>query len=287
MDWYAEVLAGTDLGFCRLRVDEDELRRRNAERGSAAQDWDSVRREARQLDAAQLAHPTVETAGLTPAEVAAAVWARLGRQTSVPATPRVHRGAEDGIREWRPGQIIWLCGPAAVGKSTVAWQVFSALLQDEAVTGYLDLRQLGFLGGPAATAEHALQAVNVAAVWDLFGRAGATHLVLSGAVQTQAQVQLYRAAMPAAHVTLYRLRASKETLARRTRARAGGSGPRLAGDQLVNEPNEVVDKAVSRAWLEQQQLDGTAIGDVVLDTYGVTAVDVAAHVLHRSGFERS
>jgi hypothetical protein len=109
--------------------------------------------------------------------------------------------------------------------------------------------------------------------------AGATHLVLSGAVQTQAQVQLYRDAMPAAHVTLYRLRASKETLAHRAHARAGGCGPRLAGDQLLNQPKEVLDKAVSRAWLEQEQLDGTAIGDAVLDTDGVAAVDVAAGVL--------
>lgn len=282
VDWCLGEVAGAELTFCRLVVADDELRRRHEERGATAEDWDSVRREVRKLDAAQLTHATIETTGLMPQEVADSVRAQLGSRIPSPSTPRTGVNATDWMAARQcsaPGRIIWLCGPTAVGKSTASWSVYSALLRDGITTAYLDLQQLGFRGDPNAGTQHALQAANVASSWGCFRTAGATHLVLSGAVYTFEEMHLYRNALPATELTLYRLRADRDELVHRVRARGRGEGPHLAGDRLIDQPCEVLDRAANRGWMEQERLDFACIGDVVLDTTCATPTEVAAQVL--------
>src|SRR5205085_4679111 len=120
---------------------------------------------------------------------------------------------------------------------------------------------------------HRLASANVAAAWECFAASGATHLVLSGAVETRPQVQRYRDALPATTMTLYRLRAGRDELARRVRARGRGDGVRLAGDRLVGRPAEVCDAAATEAWREQTRLDAVEVADAVVDTTGVSAAD--------------
>ena len=74
-----------------------------------------------------------------------------------------------------PGAILWLCGPAAVGKSTVGWQVYQQLRQAGVNAAFVDLDQIGFHrpipdGDPG---NHRLKAANLAAVWREFRAGGA------------------------------------------------------------------------------------------------------------------
>lgn len=282
VEWCRDELAAAEVKYCRLTVDQVELRRRLDERGATVQEWDSVLREVRKLDAAQFSHATVDTTGLTPQEVSAAVRARLGDRVPSPLIAPTVVDASSGMTDHQcpaPGHIIWMCGPTAVGKSTASWAVYSALLRDGIRAGYLDLRQLGFVGDPEAGADHALQAANVASLWRCFRATGATHLVLSGAVDTSEQVHLYREALPAAELTLYRLQADREELVRRVQARGRGDGPRLAGDRLISQTSEVLDATANRGWSEQQHLEVERLGDVVLDTTAATPTELAAQVL--------
>lgn len=281
-DWYVAELDGVEATFVRLTVDDRELWRRHQERGATAEDFETAR-EARELDAARLAHSTVETAGLSPREVAAAVRTQLGAAMMTPtaAGTAANLGSPVVLADENPGlrQVIWVCGPVGVGKSTVAWSVFSALLHDGSKTGYVDLQQLGFVGGFSAATNHPLQAANVASLWGCFSAAGASHLVLSGAVDAVEQVNLYREALPGAEVRLYRLRAAREVLARRIRARGQGEGPHLAGDRLVNQTLEVLQQTADTSWLDQERLDSLSIGDGIFDTTAATASEVAARIL--------
>jgi hypothetical protein len=39
--------------------------------------------------------------------------------------------------------VLWLYGPAGVGKTTAAWELFTELSRDGIPTGYVDIDQLG------------------------------------------------------------------------------------------------------------------------------------------------
>jgi hypothetical protein len=79
-------------------------------------------------------------------------------------------------------------------------------LRQGRTAAFLDLRQLSFISAAAGTC-HRLASANVAAAWERFVASGATHLILSGAVESRDVVQLYRDALPATTLTVYRLRA--------------------------------------------------------------------------------
>jgi adenylylsulfate kinase-like enzyme len=277
-----EELVAAEVTFCRLVAGEKELRRRLDQRGGG-ESWDAVSRADQELDAAEPLGPSVVTDGLDPREVAAAVRMRAG----VPATTPTDLA---GGPYWGsaatapspastvPGTVIWLCGSTGVGKSTVGWRAFTLLLQAGRTAAFLDLRQLAFVAGEAETC-HRLASDNVAAAWDCFGAAGATHLVLSGGVDTREHVQLYRDALPATAMTLHRLWARREDLTRRIRARGRGEGVRLAGDELLGQPDDVLDAIAAEAWRQQERLDAADVADAVLDSTGVDPVDLAGRAL--------
>ena len=73
------------------------------------------------LDRAFSTDRCVDTTGLTVAEVVERVrartgWLNLAASVEKPSPTRP-------VPDPTPGEILWLCGPAAVGKSTVGWQV--------------------------------------------------------------------------------------------------------------------------------------------------------------------
>jgi hypothetical protein len=273
-------LAGVEVTFCRLVLAEERLRHRLAQRGGG-QFWEDVRRIDGELDAAPALGPTVVTDGLDPGQVAAAVDARAGVLAG--ASPLLTDAQDVGTTELTavstsPGTVVWLCGTTAVGKSTLGWQLFTALLRQGRTAAFLDLRQLSFLSG-AARSCHLLASANVAAAWERFSAAGATHLILSGGVESRDQAQLYRAALPATTLTVYRLWASRQELARRVQARGRGQGARLAGDRLLERPREVREAAASQAWRDQTRADAVEVADALVDVSGVSPADFVSQVL--------
>ena len=169
----AELVPHAALTTFRLRAEPAELGRRLAGRGRPAGDLAEERAYAEALDRAFRTSPGLDTTGLTVAEVADRVRAGTG-------WPDVAAPVEESSRTRRvpppvPGEILWLCGPAAVGKSTVGWQVYQRARRAGVNAAFVDLDQIGFHRSVPADdpGNHRLKAANLAAVWRAFRAAGA------------------------------------------------------------------------------------------------------------------
>lgn len=279
IDWYADQLADDELLFCRLTVDEDELDRRLLRRGVASTDRAAVHRLAIDLDLRRLLHPSVVTAGRTVDAVADEVWRTV--ETLPPASTRAPLGGGGGPSAQpavtATSRAVFLCGAQAVGKSSVAWELFSSACR-QVTTAYVDTAQVGFVGDPTAPAAHSMRSAMVGALWDCFRAAGATRLVLSGNVDTPDEVTLYRRALADVDLTVVRLRAGPDELVARHVARGQGEGPDLAGDRLVGASAGVLRQAAVASWHQQERPDAAPCADVDFDTGGLTAAAAAAQL---------
>ena len=181
--------------------------------------------------------------------------------------------------------MLWICGPTAVGKSAVAWRIFEDVRRDGLTAGYVDLEQVGFLRPPPADdpANHRVKARNVAALRSTYRAAGADCVIVSGSVESSAEIALYREAMPGAALSVCRLRAGREELHERVLRRSGDGGPHLAGDQIRGLAADDLGPVVEQALRESALLDRTGIGDVVVDTDGASVEEVADLVRARAG----
>ena len=116
------------------------------------------------------------------------------------------------------GQVLWLYGADAVGKSAVGWEAYAILAQAAAAGGaagepvaYVDTDYLGFCA-PAPADQGALVAHNLAAVWAGFAAAGVRRLVVSGIVVTVEDRARFEQAIPGATFTFCRLTARADTV---------------------------------------------------------------------------
>jgi hypothetical protein len=82
--------------------------------------------------------------------------------------------------------------------------------------------------------------------------------------------------MPAAAVTVVRLRADAITLEAHVRERATGSAARLSGDDLLGADPAYQAVVIAAAITEQEHLDAEATDDAVLDVTGRTPADAVA-----------
>ncbi|MET8153597.1 hypothetical protein ACIBSW_35850 [Actinoplanes sp. NPDC049668] len=273
---HTKYLAHAELSVLRLRCDQAELRRRLTTRDRPGEQRDLALREAELLDNSGLPYPCVDTTGLTAAEVLATVRSRL------PVYPARYPGP------WTepvatPGQIVWVCGATAVGKSTVGYEVAQSSRRAGHVTGFVDLQQIGFLrpsSGPDRN-NHRLKAANLAAVWQHFSGYGARRLVVVGSVEQSNDVRLYADALLAADITLYRLHAGSDQLRERIRLRGSGGGPPIAGDELRGQAAAVLDRAHEAAVAQAEALEFAGIGDVRIDTDGRTVDDLAQEIVRQ------
>jgi adenylylsulfate kinase-like enzyme len=275
---HAGLLPGTNLTVCRLRVGHDELRGRIAGRGSLLHLTEESVRNATQLDRTDFADLIVDTAGLAVAEVAARVR-EAGWPGRVPP-PEVSALPPPDAAHTGTVQVLWLCGPPAVGKSTVGFAIFLRLLGDGVPVGYVDLAQIGFCR-PAPRDDpdhHRLKADNLSRVWDGFRAAGIRCLILSGNVADQDTVDRYRNAVPSAAWRVCRLRAGRDTLAERIMLRGRGRGPAIMGDDLRGRPRAELRRRAREAAVLADALDRAGIGDVCVDTDGRDVAEVAGIV---------
>ncbi|MBR8638323.1 AAA family ATPase [Streptomyces tuirus] len=267
---------------CRLRADRDELLRRFLGRGGAPDLLDAVAREADALDASDIAGVCVETGGATAREVVRLVRERI-RGWPGPAGGPAPEAAESPVSA--DGPVLWLCGATGVGKSTVGFAAYQRVLRAGTPAAYVDVDQVGFChplpGDPGA---RRLKARNLAALWRTYRSAGAQALVVTGWAPDRAAAGILAAALPAAEFTLCRLHAGQEELTRRILRRgSGGSWPQ-PGDPLRGQPVEhllgIADEAVATA----VALEDAGVGDLWIDTDGLTADQVADALLERTGW---
>ncbi|GIF63705.1 hypothetical protein Ais01nite_17400 [Asanoa ishikariensis] len=251
---------------CRLRAEPAELRRRLAARRRPMDRVDETLAYAAELD--RLPGPCVDTTGLDVAEVVRLVCAHLPAPEPAAASWPPPVGG--------PGELLLLCGPTAVGTSTVGWRIYQELMRAGVRTAFADLRQIGFVR-PSSDGNHGLKAANLAAMWQTYRERGARRMVVAGHVE---EVAPYRAALPEATVTVCRLRASPDELASRIMARGRGEGATwgLAGDELTGKPAALLRDVPARAAAEAAALDRSGIGDLCVDTDHRTVADVAEEI---------
>ncbi|WP_392671447.1 AAA family ATPase [Streptomyces sp. LN785] len=164
-----------------------------------------------------------------------------------------------------PLQVLWLCGPAGVGKTTVGWELFTRLTASGLPAGYVDIDHLGiFLPGPPEDPElHRMKTRNLAAVLANFHEGGARCVVVSGVVDPEQGV--YADELPGITLTVCRLRADREELARRFIGRG----------MQTHRVQETLDEA--------DVMDVSGFGDVCIDTTGSDVTEVVQLVAERIG----
>jgi adenylylsulfate kinase-like enzyme len=160
--------------------------------------------------------------------------------------------------------VLWVCGLPGVGKSTVAWEVFSSLKQREAACAYVDIDQLGICYPGRSDCGHEVKAPNLGAVLDNFRRAGAQIVIVSGVLDAPA-IPTYTEAAPTARLDFCRLRLPARVL--RARLAARGMDPALV--------EEVIGYA--------DELDRSMFPSPRIETDGASVAEVVARVLERAG----
>ncbi len=300
-----ELLPGAALLVCRLRADCDDVVRRFTERHGQSEDLaellPEVVAEAVAMDASTVADVCVDTTRIPADEVAALVrercsdWPGFAAARREPLTaaasladPAGDRFIADRAAEGAAGQILLICGPTGVGKSTIGFELYMRYLHAGRVAGYIDLDQIGFVG-PAPAGDpggHRLRAANLAAMWQTYHAAGATHLVATGPIDSKAAFQAYVEALPAATVTIFRLHAGRTELTRRIMSRgAGGSWPQ-PGDPLRGQPAGYLRQVADQALADAESLERDGIG-AEIDTDGRTVTEAAGLIAAAAGWDQA
>ena len=173
-----------------------------------------------------------------------------------------------------PAPVLIVTGPVGVGKSAVAGEVSARLRAAGAAMAHalvdIDALRWCYPSPPGDRFRTALALQNLAAVWANFRAAGARRLVLADVVESRAQLDGVRAAVPGAEIVVVRLRASIETLAARVRERERGAG--LAWH-------------LARSAELAELLERAGADDGVVDTDGRTLAEIADEVLRVAGWQ--
>jgi hypothetical protein len=274
-----EGLDEVEFSFVRLRLEERELAERCRVRWGSPEMVDAIIADARYLETHGLTHPVVDTTGLAVSSVADAV---LAASELDPLTP--HRVAPEPEQVVPAGQVLLLCGPTPVGKSTVGFQAASVLWQSGVCAAYIDIAQLDFLEPPLTGVERARQrAANLLAVWTAQHAAGATRLVVSGPFETPDDLDACIGALSGCDVTVCRLTADADAVRSRLEFRSLPGGPQLAGDELLGLDADAREARLKRA-LSESEAWGEWSGGIVIETSDQEAGETLVSVLRSAGW---
>jgi adenylylsulfate kinase-like enzyme len=282
---YVGQIPQTVLTLCRLRAHHDVLAARLAYRGLGPSQVASVLRELDILNRGEVSDLSIDTSGLTVAEVIQCLrektgaWPALTRRASPPnSQTSVTNGPT--VRPI-PGSILWICGATGVGKSTVGWRVFEKVRCAGVTAAFVDLEQIGFFRPvPGDDPEnHRIKAHNLAGLWRTFHGSGARCLIVVGPVNDIDTLRTYRDALPGTTLKLCRLHAGSVQLAHRIKLRGQGFGPKIPGDALNGKPLETLHQIARRAAATADALQHEALGDLCIDTDGLTVEEAAQKIM--------
>ncbi|MEV6611542.1 AAA family ATPase [Kutzneria sp. NPDC051319] len=155
--------------------------------------------------------------------------------------------------------VLWLCGPPGVGKTTVAWLLYTQLVEAGVRTGFVDIDQLGMCyPAPASDPErYGMKARNLGAV---VSNLDAGRVVVSGVTDpVQGMPRI-----PGTALTMCRLRVDEGQL----RARLERRGWPAEQIEAVRQEAEILDAA----------------GGICVDTTGLTVAEVVRRVRERTGW---
>ena len=155
--------------------------------------------------------------------------------------------------------VLWLCGPAGVGKSTVSWQLYAELAGSGGHVAFADSDQLCMCyPAPAGDPDRQhLKQLNIGSVIRNFRSAGARCVIVNGVL---GPAGLATWLLPEARVTVCRLRADADEVQRRFTAR---DGHRDGMEGLLREVRDDI-----------RRMDESTFADACVDTTGIPAADV-------------
>lgn len=163
--------------------------------------------------------------------------------------------------------VLWLNGPEGIGKSTVGFVIFRQLVDAGTKTAYVDLDQLAhcYPAPEDDPGNYRVRAANLSGVLATYRDVGARCMVISGIGETNEIVKAHTDLLPDAHVTTVRLRATADELRLRFVGR-GWYAERVDGIVRVAD-----------------DMDRDNVGDVSVDTDGLTPIEIAGVVRASAG----
>jgi Mrp family chromosome partitioning ATPase len=291
-----DLMPDADVTVVQLRADHEEVIRRFLRRDEQREDLDQiiqeVRDEAEGMDDSVFADACVETTGVPSSKVAGLIRDRcrdwpgfsstfVRQDVPVPTNGYWETTGPDG-------HILLISGPTGVGKSTIAFRLYMQYLNAGLTASYVDLDQIGFISParPDDRFRHRLKARNLAAIWRNYHAVGATHLIATGPIESNAALQMYIDALPNAVITFCRLHASPDELTRRVMSRgAGGSWPQ-PGDPLRGKSHEYLRAVAGQAITADSAFERDNIGAVRINTDGSTPDESAGLIAAATGWPK-
>ncbi len=285
---FAHLGGGTRWVWCRLTAPAPAIRHRlTTHRDQPEMVHDAIAH-AELLDRHDIADLRVDTGGRTVDEVVEVVRAAVGSRSPGPSrigpAPAEEQRAELAVEGMPSGcalTVIAVTGPRAVGKSTVAWEVFQRVQREGRVAAFLDLEQIGFVSSGTAAPSAMVRDVrvtNVGVMARIFAEAGATVLVLSGPIADPRELAAYTAALAPAQLTVVRLTADDASVRDRVAHRSVQRLLHLPGDDLRDLSAEAQRDVVQRSLRDGREVAAASVGHPV-NTDGRPVDQIAEDVL--------
>ena len=165
-------------------------------------------------------------------------------------------------------RVLVISGSMGSGKTTVMAEASDILAARGVAHAAIDLDALGIVHVPEVMS-HDLMYRNLASIWGNYAAAGVNRLLLAYAVESRAELDRLRQTLPAAEITVCRLRAKLETMQRRVRLR---------------EPGFLQSRFVARVAELETLIDGAGVEDLSLSNDDCSVTDVAHEILMRAGW---
>lgn len=167
--------------------------------------------------------------------------------------------------------VLIITGPVGAGKSSVALAISDLLNAAERPHALIDMDALRacFPSPPDDPFNMALGLRNLTAVWANYRTMGAERLIVADVVETQADIDGYRRAIPGAAIQVVRLNAKIETLHRRLERRERDD------DSLAWHKNRAIELT---ALMNERGLE-----DFLIDTDGKTIPEIAREIMTAIG----
>ena len=164
-------------------------------------------------------------------------------------------------------QVIVITGSMGSGKTTMMAEASDILATCGLDHAAIDLDALGIACVPGHDAD--LTYRNLETVWTNCAVAGARRLLIAAAVESRAELDRIRAAVPGAHLVVCRLTASLDTMQQRV---------------AVREPGMFRDRFVARVEELERLLDTAALEDFTMMNEARSVTETARAILRRAGW---
>lgn len=164
-------------------------------------------------------------------------------------------------------QLLVLSGTVGVGKTTIGEQIHDVLSERRIANALFDLDALRYQWPPTSAWNADLLVEHLAALWPNLARRDVAHLVLAGVMESPADLERIREALPPAAATVVRLIAPPDVRTGRLRDRM--------------HPGEALDWHLTRTVELDAILDSSTVDMITVNNGDRTPRDVAIDVLEQ------